>query len=145
MHQTQVELAVAGITSLEMKALAEAEQIDTETVRKKMTAGQIVLPKNKNSTARIVGIGNGLSTKINASIGTSTDIADINQEIRKARRDLDWTGQFQNALFPDQTRQIRNERSPICDSDVCTMCSDFCTNKASAKIFEQTLNKNHKA
>ena len=42
------------------------------------------MPLNRNRKARLVGIGMGLSTKINASIGTSTDIADVDAEVRKA-------------------------------------------------------------
>lgn len=63
----------------------------------------------------------------------------------KARRDLDWAGQFQNALFPDEARRIRDERLPRCDADVCTMCGDFCANKAAGKIFESTLAESQKA
>ncbi len=62
----------------------------------------------------------------------------------KARRDLDWKGQFENALFPEDAMRIRQERSPACDPDVCTMCGEFCANKASTAIFEETLKKSHK-
>ncbi|MEM2925775.1 MAG: phosphomethylpyrimidine synthase ThiC, partial [Methanocellales archaeon] len=34
---------------------------------------------------RVIGIGKGLRTKVNASIGTSTDIIDIEMEIEKAK------------------------------------------------------------
>ncbi|MBT8339334.1 MAG: phosphomethylpyrimidine synthase ThiC [Desulfatitalea sp.] len=63
----------------------------------------------------------------------------------KARRDLDWPGQFQHALFGDDARRIHEERSPQCDSDVCTMCGEFCANRASNAIFERTLKGSAKA
>jgi phosphomethylpyrimidine synthase len=47
--------------------------------------GEVVIPNNPNrSLQKAVGIGMGLRTKINASIGTSSDIHDIELEKRKA-------------------------------------------------------------
>ena len=63
----------------------------------------------------------------------------------KARRDLDWQGQFAQALFPEDAMRIRNDRSPACDSSVCTMCGDFCANKASARMFTEALHSGDKA
>jgi phosphomethylpyrimidine synthase len=63
----------------------------------------------------------------------------------KARRDLDWEGQFRHALFPEDARQIRRERSPSCDPDVCTMCGDFCANRASSALFKEALQNSAKA
>jgi len=63
----------------------------------------------------------------------------------KARRDLDWEGQFKNALFPEDAMKIRNERSPDCDPNVCTMCGEFCANRASNEIFKEALEGSRKA
>jgi len=63
----------------------------------------------------------------------------------KARRDLNWQEQFAQALFPEDAMRIRAERSPTCDTSVCTMCGDFCANKASARIFQETLSNSAKA
>ena len=63
----------------------------------------------------------------------------------KARRDLDWHGQFAQALFPEDAMRIRADRSPTCDSTVCTMCGDFCANKASSGMFRSALNGSPKA
>jgi phosphomethylpyrimidine synthase len=82
---TQVELAFQGIISDQMKAAAKAEALDPEFIRAGLANGQIVIPNNPNSKPVSVGIGKGLRTKINASIGTSTDIIDIEAEVRKAR------------------------------------------------------------
>jgi phosphomethylpyrimidine synthase len=63
----------------------------------------------------------------------------------KARRDLDWEGQFRSALFPQDAMRIRDERSPSCDENVCTMCGEFCANRASSAIFQETLSVSQKA
>ncbi|MGD9367525.1 MAG: phosphomethylpyrimidine synthase ThiC [Desulfobacteraceae bacterium] len=85
MTQSQVEYAVAGQITPQMEQVAKAEGVEAEIIRQRIADGRIVIPMNNTHTHRIVGIGQGLSTKINASIGTSTDIADIDAEVRKAR------------------------------------------------------------
>jgi phosphomethylpyrimidine synthase len=85
MAMTQTELASDGTLTPEMQSIAAIETLDPELIRQRVAAGQIVIPQNKNRPCRTVGIGKGLATKINASIGTSTDIADINAEVQKAR------------------------------------------------------------
>lgn len=82
---TQIEDAKKKIITAEMKAVAGAEGLTPEYIREKIAAGQIVIPNNKNRRSKIVGIGKGLRTKVNASIGTSSDICDIGAECRKAR------------------------------------------------------------
>ena len=84
MFKTQVEWALAGTVTGQMETVAQAEGISPEIVRTRIAQGRIVLPMNRNRPCRLVGIGMGLSTKINASIGTSTDIVDIDAEVRKA-------------------------------------------------------------
>lgn len=84
MDRTQVELAVQGITTPEMEHTASEEGLPVDVVRERIANGQIVIPRNKNKACNVVAIGKGLSTKINASIGTSTDIVDIDAEVRKA-------------------------------------------------------------
>ncbi|MGD9211219.1 MAG: phosphomethylpyrimidine synthase ThiC [Desulfobacteraceae bacterium] len=84
MFKTQVEWAVEGTITDFMKTIAEKEGLHPETVQKRIAEGQIVLPLNKNRPNQVVGIGMGLSTKVNASIGTSTDIANVDAEVQKA-------------------------------------------------------------
>jgi phosphomethylpyrimidine synthase len=85
MRETQVELAVAGVVTPEMVSVAKAEGVDADLLRAGVAEGQIVLPISRNRKANPVGIGMGLRTKVNASIGTSTDIVDLDAEIRKAK------------------------------------------------------------
>jgi phosphomethylpyrimidine synthase len=82
---SQVELAVQGIISKEMETVAAQEGVTPEYVRDMTAQGKIVIPNNINRASNVVGIGKGLKTKINASIGTSTDIADMALEVEKAK------------------------------------------------------------
>ncbi|MEW6138400.1 MAG: phosphomethylpyrimidine synthase ThiC [Thermodesulfobacteriota bacterium] len=84
MELTQVECAVKGITTPEMESIAAMEGLSPDLIRQRIAEGQIVVPLNKGIKCSVVGIGMGLSTKINASIGTSTEIVDIDAEVRKA-------------------------------------------------------------
>ena len=83
--KTQLELAREGVLSKAMIRVAEDEDMVPERVRQLVALGEIVLPIHpKRPEQRIVGIGTGLRTKVNASIGTSSDIRDIELEKRKA-------------------------------------------------------------
>jgi phosphomethylpyrimidine synthase len=82
---TQIEKAAAGIITDEIKCTASDEAIDVEIIRQRVASGKIVISANDNRKTKVVGIGKGLRTKINASIGTSTDIVDVKMEVEKAR------------------------------------------------------------
>jgi phosphomethylpyrimidine synthase len=84
--KTQIELARQGVVSPQMAAVARDEQLSEEYVRQMVAEGKIVIPWNHvRQPSRIAGIGKGLRTKVNASIGTSSDIIDYGAEVRKAR------------------------------------------------------------
>lgn len=82
---TQIQRAAKGELTEEIRKTAMDEGLSSELVRSRVAAGQIVIPSNKNRESRVIGIGKGLRTKVNASIGTSTEIADISMEVEKAR------------------------------------------------------------
>ncbi|NOY53745.1 MAG: phosphomethylpyrimidine synthase ThiC [Deltaproteobacteria bacterium] len=82
---TQIEKARDGIVTPEIEAVAQAEEIETSIILRRVAEGKIVIPCNTNHTHNVVGIGKGLRTKINASIGTSSDIDDVELEVRKAK------------------------------------------------------------
>jgi len=84
--KTQIEHARAGVVTPQMAAVARDEQLSEEYVRQMVAEGKVVIPWNHNrKPARIAGIGKGLRTKVNASIGTSSDIVDYAAEVRKAK------------------------------------------------------------
>ncbi len=49
-------------------------------------------------------------------------------EMSKCRKNMDWEGQYRLCLDPKRARQVRDSRAPV-DSDVCTMCGEFCAIK----------------
>ena len=84
--ETQIEQARRGISSSEIKKVALQEGLEDDWVRERVAEGRIVIPTNPaRKKQKVVGIGYGLRTKVNASIGTSSDIADLDLEISKAK------------------------------------------------------------
>jgi len=67
-----------------IKAAAKAESLSEEFIREGVVAGTIVIPKNINrKLSKIVAVGKGLKTKVNANIGTSPDHISIKEELEK--------------------------------------------------------------
>ncbi len=81
----QLEAAKGQKITEEMEAVSRQEGVAPEIIRERLQEGQIVILRGRKNQRRIVGIGMGLRTKVNASIGTSTDICDIEHEKRKAK------------------------------------------------------------
>lgn len=81
---TQLEKARAGVTTPEMKEVAEKEQVDVQWLKEKIAAGRIVIPANvKREGRQVCGVGEGLAVKVNANIGTSSDKVDLDEELAK--------------------------------------------------------------
>lgn len=77
--------AIAGRITEEMKIVADNEGLTPEFIRRGIASGRIVIPVSPYRYTKPVGIGKGLRTKVNASIGTSSDIVDVEMEVTKAR------------------------------------------------------------
>ncbi|MDK2891756.1 phosphomethylpyrimidine synthase ThiC [Methanohalophilus sp.] len=82
---TIVEDAKRGEITEEMKIVAEAEGLEPEFIRRGIAAGRIVIPMTPYRDIKLCGIGEGLTTKVNASIGASSDIVDVDAEVEKAK------------------------------------------------------------
>ena len=83
---TQMELARQGKVTDAMAAVAAAEGVPVEAVRRDVAAGLVAIPVNKNRRSRrIMGVGRGLRVKVNANLGTSTDYCDVAVELEKLR------------------------------------------------------------
>ena len=82
---TQLEYARKGQITNEMEIVAKEENIDIQKLIRRVSKGYITIPKNVNSKSVPKGIGKGLTTKINANIGSSSEIEDIDVEIEKAK------------------------------------------------------------
>ena len=87
---TQLEIARAGNISPQMEAVAQVEGLEAEFIRQGVARGTVVVPANvRHSGLAPGGIGEGLSTKVNANIGTSSDFGDIDTELEKLRVAID--------------------------------------------------------
>jgi len=83
---TQLEQALKGNITPQMKSVAENEKLDAEFIRKGIAEGNIVIPANINHVnLKPYGIGKGLRTKVNANFGTSSDYGSIQTELEKLR------------------------------------------------------------
>jgi phosphomethylpyrimidine synthase len=87
---TQLEIARKGNISPQMERVARAEERDSEFIRESVAKGTIVIPANPgHAKLTPCGVGEGLSTKVNANIGTSSDFGDVRTELAKLRVAID--------------------------------------------------------
>ena len=87
---TQLEQARKGIITEAMERVARKENIDPEILRARVAEGTVVIPSNINHKhLDPVGIGKGLTIKVNANIGTSRDQADVADELSKLSAAID--------------------------------------------------------
>ncbi|MHA1583451.1 MAG: phosphomethylpyrimidine synthase ThiC [Candidatus Baldrarchaeia archaeon] len=83
---TQMKAAKAGRVTEEMKLIAEIEDVPVEWLRQRVARGTVIIPRNMvRENVKIVGIGEGLTTKVNVNIGTSTLYTNLDMEIEKAK------------------------------------------------------------
>ncbi|MFC1950904.1 phosphomethylpyrimidine synthase ThiC [Chloroflexota bacterium] len=81
---TQLQTARKGDITEEMKTVARKEGHDVEFIRDGIAKGQIIIPANINhKNLDPCGLGKGLTTKVNANIGTSSDYDDLKVELEK--------------------------------------------------------------
>jgi phosphomethylpyrimidine synthase len=84
---TQMSTARRGIATEEMIQVSKDEQVDLTFLIQRVANGSIIIPKNnirKQKERKVVGIGNGLKTKVNVNIGTSTLYQNLEEEVSKA-------------------------------------------------------------
>lgn len=87
---TQLELAKEGTISPQMRMVAKNEGVEAEFIRRGVAEGMIVILANTNHANLVpCGIGQGLRTKVNANIGTSSDFGNIDTELEKLRVAID--------------------------------------------------------
>ncbi|WP_264672932.1 phosphomethylpyrimidine synthase ThiC [Heliophilum fasciatum] len=82
--ETLYVLAQKGVMTEEMQQVAEKEGVSPEYVMSEVAAGRVVIPVNiVRPRAQYDGIGKGLTTKVNANIGTSLGTSGVEREIHK--------------------------------------------------------------
>ena len=83
---TQMEMARGNKATKQMEIVAEKEKIEIKKLMKKIADGKVVIPASTlHKNINPIGIGEGLSIKINANIGSSPDRADLDFELEKLR------------------------------------------------------------
>jgi phosphomethylpyrimidine synthase len=84
---TQMSSAIRGIATDEMRQVAKDEDISLDTLVHGIARGSIIIPRNtaRKQQIKVVGIGQGLKTKVNVNIGTSTLYQNLEEEVSKAR------------------------------------------------------------
>ncbi|MGC9020378.1 MAG: phosphomethylpyrimidine synthase ThiC [Candidatus Methanodesulfokora sp.] len=66
--------------------LARMEGVDYEALRRRVASGKVIIVRNnKRYETRVVGIGEGLRTKVNVNVGTSGTVVNVEMEIEKVR------------------------------------------------------------
>ncbi len=81
--KTQQQYARNGEITPEMRSIAAKENVEPEWLRKEIADGKIVIPKNIHHHFEARAIGGGLSTKVNANLGTSEKHCNLREELDK--------------------------------------------------------------
>ena len=83
---TQMRFAREGVVTEEMAHVAAHEQLDVERVREEVASGRMIIPANVNHPELSpIAIGFAARCKINANIGNSAVLSDIDAELEKLR------------------------------------------------------------
>ena len=85
-----MDSAIKGKITKEMQVIAEKENIDVHKIIKRVAKGHIAIPKNIIRETIPLGVGKGLKTKINANIGSSSELEDVDLEVKKAKIAVDY-------------------------------------------------------
>jgi len=115
---TQLTQARQGIITPEMEEVLQGEKVLPETLRERVAAGTVVIPKNiRHTNCRPKGIGLGLRTKVNTNIGTSQEHCNVTEEIEKLNVSLeagtDTVMDLSTGGNLDSIRKILIERCPV--------------------------------
>ncbi|NOR45203.1 MAG: phosphomethylpyrimidine synthase ThiC [Candidatus Delongbacteria bacterium] len=83
-YTTQMDAASKGIVTPQMQDVLDRESITKEKLLQLMSEGKIAIPANKNhKNLRGIGIGTGLTTKVNVNLGVSEDCYNLDMEMKK--------------------------------------------------------------
>ena len=106
---TQIEEARKGNLTEAAKAIAEEESASPEFLMGLVAEGKVVIPVNPNhSPIHAIGIGQGLRTKVNVNIGTSSDFPDVADELKKVEVSLKYeTDTLMDLSTGGDIREIR--------------------------------------
>ncbi len=84
--KTQMDYAREGVITPEMEYVAQREQLPVELVRDEVARGRMVIPANINHySLEPMAIGIAAKCKVNANIGNSAVVSDVEGELEKLR------------------------------------------------------------
>jgi len=109
--------ARSGSTPEEVMEVARNEGLSPDILRQKLSRGVVVIPRNSLVKGRkIIGIGEGLRTKVNVNVGTSTLHVDLGMELEKVKIALKYgTDTLMDLSVGGDLRFIRREILKILD------------------------------
>ena len=112
-----MEAARNGRATEALAGVARDEGVELEELIRGAAEGTVVVLKNERSKHRPVGLGAGLRTKVNANIGTSADVSDLETELAKldaaVRAGADTVMDLSTGGNLDEIRRAIVERSPV--------------------------------
>ena len=102
----------------EVRQAAEREGVAAEELARGLAAGRVVIPWNRKARLeRPCAIGEGLTTKVNANLGTSKDLPDPERELEKLRVALEAGADTVMDLSTggpiDEVRRLIREHCPV--------------------------------
>ena len=65
---------------------------------------------------------------------------DWDKEMARRRKALNWKGQIELSINPERARKLRESSMPK-ESDVCTMCGEFCSMKGVSQYLKKEVKK----
>ena len=77
-----IDEAKSGVTPI-IRKIAEKERVSEEFVRNGIISGRIVVPCNPIHNPEPAAIGEGMSIKVNVNLGTSRDMPEMANELKK--------------------------------------------------------------
>lgn len=141
---TQRDSALKNIATDEMKSVALYENVSVETILEGVKSGKIAIPCNvKRKKKKIFGIGENLSVKINANIGSSPYHMDIEEEILKLKTAVDaGAHSVMDLSLGSKIKAIRKrvlEESPVMVGTVPIYETGFNLSTAKKDIVDMTI------
>ena len=117
---TQIDSARKGKITDEMRAVARAEGVSAEEIKDRVARGTVVIPcSRKRGKRKVLGVGEGLTVKVNANVGTSPDYADVEREVAKLRAAIEaGSDAFMDLSTGGDLRAIRKRL--LAESDICS-------------------------
>ncbi|NPA24059.1 MAG: phosphomethylpyrimidine synthase ThiC [Crenarchaeota archaeon] len=83
---TLIRAARSGSITEEMREVARQEGVSPEKIRDRIASGRVIIVRNvAHENVKIRGIGQGLTTKVNVNVGTSSRVCNLDMEREKVR------------------------------------------------------------